>query len=149
MKMQMINPKGLAIIWDFTAHWAIKIVQMVNIWKFNIKSKSWENITHWNCFCINDLSNISKLAIFSKYRHLLIFYLSVSCKIIDKSKWNKICSFDLKIENFKDFLSLFVSQISINSQNIYFRQHNIRTVFQDTCNYSIDQFIIFPIFSNM
>ena len=26
--------RGLAIIKDFTAHWAIKSVQMANVWKF-------------------------------------------------------------------------------------------------------------------
>ena len=30
------NTKGLAIIHDFTAHWAIKNEQMVNIWKFDL-----------------------------------------------------------------------------------------------------------------
>ena len=29
------NSKGLAIIQDFTAHWAIKNKQMVNVWTFD------------------------------------------------------------------------------------------------------------------
>ena len=29
------NSKGLAIIQDFTAHWAIKNEEMVNVWKFD------------------------------------------------------------------------------------------------------------------
>ena len=34
------NSKGLAIIQDFTAHWAIKNEQMANVWTFNIESES-------------------------------------------------------------------------------------------------------------
>ena len=31
---------GLAIIYVFTAHWAIKIKQMVNIWNFDLMPES-------------------------------------------------------------------------------------------------------------
>jgi hypothetical protein len=34
------NSKGLAIIQDFTAHWAIKNEEIVNVWTFNIESES-------------------------------------------------------------------------------------------------------------
>ena len=59
----MIYSKGLAIIQDSTARLAIQIEQMVNIWKFDTYSKSWESIPHYNCFIIN---NISKYFIYVK-----------------------------------------------------------------------------------
>ena len=34
------NSKGLAIIQDFTAHWAIQNKQMVNVWTFDLESDS-------------------------------------------------------------------------------------------------------------
>ena len=34
------SSKGLAIIQDFTAHWAIKNKQMANVWTFYIESES-------------------------------------------------------------------------------------------------------------
>ena len=34
------NSKGLAIIQDFTANWAIKNKQMVNFWTFDFESES-------------------------------------------------------------------------------------------------------------
>ena len=132
MNTQMIDSKVLAIIQDFTALWAIKIEQMANIWKFYNYSKSWEGIHTITAFLPMICSNISKWAIFSKYHQSLVFNLSVSCKILDRSKWNRISDFDQKIKYLKIFLLKFVSRISINSQNIHFIQQNIRTVFQDT-----------------
>jgi hypothetical protein len=34
------NAKGLAIIQDFTDHWAIKKKEMANVWTFEIESES-------------------------------------------------------------------------------------------------------------
>ena len=34
------SSKGLAIIQDFTAHWAIKNKQMANVWTFDLESES-------------------------------------------------------------------------------------------------------------
>ena len=34
------NSKGLAIIQDFTAHWAIKNKQMASVWTFHSESES-------------------------------------------------------------------------------------------------------------
>ena len=34
------NSKGLGIIQDFTAHWAIKNKEMANVWTFDLESES-------------------------------------------------------------------------------------------------------------
>ena len=50
------NSKGLAITHDFTAHWTIKIMQMVYFWKFNhFKSQVvliYTSGLDWNCLKI-------------------------------------------------------------------------------------------------
>ena len=42
--------KDFGIIQDFTAQWGMKNEQMANVWKFDIMSKSNENIPQSNCY---------------------------------------------------------------------------------------------------
>jgi hypothetical protein len=49
--------KGLAIIQDFTAHWAIKNEQITNVWIFNIESESSQ--LEWRMFSY-DLIELNK-----------------------------------------------------------------------------------------
>jgi hypothetical protein len=73
------NSKGLAIIQDFKAHWAIKNEEMANVRTFNIESQSSQ--LEWMMFPY-DSDNESNFPKFT----MLIFYHSVSCKILDNSQ---------------------------------------------------------------
>ena len=59
------HSKGLAIIQDFTAHWAMKNEQMANVWKFDSMPDSYENILHSNCDNSDSILKVQTFAICS------------------------------------------------------------------------------------